>query len=86
MIYDPGLKYELSEFLREADIARDPALLRRAREALVAELADYPGVLTWREEIRDGILLITATKYPPEYAARVIERRRRAALRGEDAA
>jgi hypothetical protein len=86
MTYDPGLKYELTDAVREADLARSPALLRHVRERLAADLDDYPGILVWTETIRGGVRVITGTKYPPGIAERIIEARRGAALRGEDAA
>lgn len=85
-MYDPGLKYELTDTVREADLARSPGMLRFVRERLAADLDDYPGILVWTETIRDGLRVITATKYPEAIGRLVIERRRRAALRGEDAA
>ena len=42
--YDPGLKYELTDTVREADVARSPELLRFVRERLAADLDDYPGI------------------------------------------
>lgn len=78
-MYDPGLKYELSVALGEPCTREQ---LRDARERLVRDLADYPGVMVWREELYGGMRVITAVKYPEAIARVVIERMRRDALRG----
>jgi hypothetical protein len=78
MTYDPGLKYAFQVALDEADIADDPALLVETRRQLRADIAPYPGVPFWLEEIRDGTRVITVAKYPPEDAARIARRMRAA--------
>ena len=83
--YDPALKYTLADCLPVAEIAAHPERLHQARRAIEADLAAYPGVLVWEGAIEGGHHVITATRYPPEYAARAIERRRRPP-RDEDAA
>lgn len=50
-------------------------------------IPDWDGLnWVWTETTTGGLRVITATKYPEAIAGRIIERRRRAALRGEDAA
>lgn len=83
---DPGLQDANSDTLPVAAITACPALLHCARRAIADDLADYPGVLVWAVAIADGHHVITAPKYPPEYAALALERRRHPAPRDEDAA
>lgn len=83
-MYDPGLKYALTDTVPARHAT--PALLHETRRRIEADLADYPGVLIWEERIELGHHVITGTKYPEALARLIVERRRRAALRGEDAA
>lgn len=83
---DPGLKYGYTIALVEAAIAANPHILHEERRCLEGLLAGYPGVLVWEETIEDGVRTITVVRYPEAIGRLVIERRRRAALRGEDAA
>lgn len=86
MTYDPGLKYAITDRLLASDLAADPALLRAARAAIAADLDDYPGIMVWTETFEGGVLTVTGAKVPPYLAGEIIERRRRAGWREEDAA
>lgn len=81
MTHDPALKYERSMHFALALLEGRPHRLNHARRQLEREMADYPGVLLWREDIAGDVLVITATKYPEAVAEKIIERRRKAALR-----
>lgn len=76
--YDPGLKYALQVAIEEADIAADPVLLHETRRQLREDMAPYPGVQFWLEEIHDGTRVITVAKYPEADAMRIARRMRAA--------